>query len=87
MFKAKAKAGDGRTLVILGLSDENIARLQQGQPIYFDTDQLKIPAGETVGHICLLYGKDEATIAHELSSLIGPQTDGFHVPDAPKRPQ
>ena len=87
MFKAKAKAGDGRTLVLLGLTDENLKRLKQGQPIDIDTSVLQVAPGETVGHICIFYGKDEASIGRELESLIGPQTIVHAIGAPPERPQ
>jgi hypothetical protein len=37
MIKASARAHDGRHLVVLGLSEENIRRMRHGQPIYFET--------------------------------------------------
>ena len=86
MFKAKALAGDGRTLLILGLTEGNIDRLKQGDPIIFDTATMHIAPGETVGRVYIFYGKDEDSIARGVKSLIGPQTKVYTIHKGPDQP-
>lgn len=56
----KARSGD---LVIFGLSRENMARLQAGQPIAFDGDQV----GITGTRILIMFGETETEIVRELA--------------------
>jgi hypothetical protein len=60
----KAKLNDGT--VILGLSEENIKRLKEGQPIKFDGRPLGFPG--TVG---IVYGETEIAILHDLQQAEG----------------
>ncbi|GAF95614.1 unnamed protein product [marine sediment metagenome] len=54
----KAKSGD---LYILGLSKENLLRLQQDQPILFNLSELGLK-----GRMAILYGETE----EELTNMI-----------------
>ncbi|OXS92672.1 hypothetical protein [Pandoraea apista] len=56
----KARSGD---LVILGLSRENTDRLQGGEPIYFDGDQIGLPGKRFL----IMFGETETAIARELA--------------------
>lgn len=56
----KARSGE---LVILGLSRENIKRLQKGQPIAFDGDQVGISGTR----ILIMFGETENDIMRELA--------------------
>ena len=86
MVKARATLPDGRVLIVMGLSDGNIDRLKQGEPIYFDPAQLKITPGTVVGAITVFYGRDEAELARTLKTLIGPKTEVINVPRGDERP-
>jgi len=57
----KARAGELR---ILGLTDENLQRLREGQPILFDNDW----EGET-GKTAIIYGKDEQALTDTLGTM------------------
>ncbi len=66
----KARLSDGT--LILGLSAENLKRLQQGKPILFDGHQLGYP-----GKIAIVYGETEDAIAKDLLRETGsPSSDG-----------
>lgn len=58
----KAKHGD---TMILGLSDENIERLKNGQPIKFNMSALGFPAIE----VLIFNGKNEQTMKKELIDI------------------
>lgn len=74
MIKATARTRDGRPLLLLGLSGENITRLLAGEPVSIDVGQL----GESMPQmqIGIMYGKTENDIADQLrtAGLIGPGT-------------
>jgi hypothetical protein len=86
MVKAKATLADGRTLLVLGISEANVERLKAGDPIYFDAAQLRIAPGEPLGHVTVFYGKDEAELARTIRTLIGPATEVINIPRGDERP-
>lgn len=57
--------------VFLGLSTENLRRLQQRKPIVFDGADIGIPGKQ----FCITWGETEEAIAEELTQagIIGPQ--------------
>ena len=58
MIKARIRAHSGQPqLLLLGLSEMNIQRLKEGQPIYFDAKAFGYD-----GNICIVYGKTEQDI-------------------------
>lgn len=48
MIKTVSKLPDGKTLVVLGLSDGNVDRLKQDEPIAFDLQSLGLPVSKQV---------------------------------------
>jgi len=48
MIKAKATGPDGRHVIVLGLSGENIKRLTAGQPIRVTGDSINTPEIATI---------------------------------------
>jgi hypothetical protein len=62
MIKAKGTDADGRKTLVLGLSFQNLKRLQAGDPIVFAADEYGY-----AGTIMLFAGKDEATMAKMLT--------------------
>lgn len=62
MLKASGRAGDGRPLVILGLSGENMTRLMADEPIEFDLVDLGLPPTQVV----IVGGRTEDDIAEQL---------------------
>jgi hypothetical protein len=72
MIKFTTIAKDGRTVVGLGLSAENVRRLQAGQPIAVDLrEQLKIERGP---HVMIFFGETEETMRHELAPYLSSAT-------------
>ncbi len=69
MIKAKATLKDERPLYLFGLSAKNIEKLREGLAIRID---LKEMGGH--GVVMIMFGETEASIAAELSDLIGPET-------------
>ena len=59
MIKASGRTGDGKPLVILGLSGENIARLTAIEPIVFNLKELP---GLPDIQVLITYRKTEETI-------------------------
>jgi CRP-like cAMP-binding protein len=80
MVKAQVKLQDGRFLVMLGLSDENIRRMKKGDPIGFDAATLRMGPGDVLGKLVLFYGEDEATLHQLVKGLIGPDTEVLVIP-------
>lgn len=87
MVKAKATMRDGRVLIVMGISEGNVERLKNGQPIYFDPAALRIAPGTTIGAITLFYGADDAELGRTLKTMIGPETEIINVPRGDERPQ
>ena len=52
----------GPNTVIIGLSAENIRRLQEGQPIAFEGKEVQVPGK----NFLIVYGETEDAIANEL---------------------
>lgn len=63
------KARSGK-LIILGLSDENLRRLKNGEPIKFKMKDLQIPKGVELSELdfYIFNGKDEQAMAEMLPS-------------------
>lgn len=62
MIKASGRTGDGRPLVILGLSGESMTRLMADEPIVLDLAELGLPP--TV--ITIVGGRTEDAITDRL---------------------
>jgi hypothetical protein len=69
MIKAKA-TGKDKTIVILGLSHENLKRLKAKNPIHINLADIDIPGYE----IFIFAGETEEKIAEEMKEFIGPDT-------------
>lgn len=64
MIKAMGKDKvTGRVTYLFGLSEENVKRLKQGNPIAFDLE----PLGGT-GSVLIMYGKTEEHIESEIKA-------------------
>lgn len=68
MIKATARGKDGRQLVVLGLSDANVARAREGKPVHVLAEEIGL-SGFT---LFIIVGKDEATLQESLGPLIHP---------------
>ena len=70
MIKFTAATPNGRKLLGLGLSHENLARLKDGMPIRFKGEPVGIPLYD----ILIFAGKTEESMAKELDPAITAQT-------------
>jgi hypothetical protein len=67
MIKAAGKTGDGKPLLFLGLSGENVTRLAAGEPIHIPARhvaELGLPEME----IIINYGRTEQAIVDDLAA-------------------
>jgi hypothetical protein len=64
VIKARLVSADGRPILIFGLSDENIRRLQAGDPIKFELGDLGIQPSIPVA---IIAGRDEETMRAQLA--------------------
>lgn len=89
MIQALATMGDGRTLIMLGLSQGNIDRLQQNRPLHVDPAVLLgLKPTDVIGGIVIFYGKTEGDIAKMLDErgLISQETEVKAIPKGSKTP-
>ena len=63
------KAKKGNT-VLIGLSDENLRRLKNKEPIHFNLKELNLPDID----VLIFNGKDEETMYNYFLDNIGPKT-------------
>ena len=70
MLRMAANSDKG-PIAILGLSRENIRRLQNDEPISVDLSTLGLPHV----HVMIFAGEDEDSMRQSLEELIGPATD------------
>jgi len=65
MIKATMQTNEGKDILLLGLSAENINRLKEGKPIHIAGDELGLD-----NDVLLVYGETEAHIYKELQPMI-----------------
>lgn len=70
MIRATMKGRDGRPIMLLGITDHNIRRMREGDPVVFDGTALGYD-----GLIAIVTGTDEQAIAQELKEK------GLTMPD------
>jgi hypothetical protein len=70
MIKFTYEATPGIVSYGFGLSEENIKRLKQGQPIQVDLAQMG-----GIGNVLIFYGKTEMDMARDLAEFIGSETE------------
>lgn len=83
MIRFSARTDDGRLLIGLGLSAENVRRLKVGKPITFPlastlpTEAVTSNEVKRLGdiHILIIYGETEADLKGQLAPLLGPGTE------------
>jgi hypothetical protein len=75
MLTARSELEDGRTLLVFGLSAENIRRLQEGQPIRVTQTSHGQAVPENLV-VVMFAGDTEGTMEADLRKyrLIGPET-------------
>jgi len=72
VIRARGTTADGRPLILLGLSDENLRRLREGgdegwgEPIAFRLDSLG--GGLPPASVIIMAGPDEETMRDRLAS-------------------
>jgi hypothetical protein len=69
MFKARGVGNDGKDLVMLGLTRDDLDRLQSGKMVKIDTEQLGVDDGPTV---FLLFGETAQDAETRLIESFGP---------------
>lgn len=74
MIKATGRTGDGRDLLVLGLSGETMTRLMSDEPIRLNLAELNLPPVE----VWIVGGKTEDAIAQQLrdAGMLTPGADG-----------
>jgi hypothetical protein len=70
MIRAKGRSKD-RNVMIVGLSDENLKRLQEGQPILTEMDDVGFPQLDLV----IMHGKTEDDLREDLMIITRGQTE------------
>lgn len=68
MIKAKATTRDGTSVLLLGISGENVTRLIAGEPIHIDATEL-VMMGFPAMHIGIVYGRTEQDIVDDIRGL------------------
>lgn len=86
MIKARVTRDDGTVMIVMGITATNVARLKQGDPIFFDPAALMIEPGTTISAVTLFYGETEADLSTQLRSVLGPRTRIVVVPRGGDRP-
>jgi hypothetical protein len=81
MIKFTAQAKDGKTLIGLGITSENLGAMSQGKPLIVRCEDLKrhengkeIPFPYPI-EIMLIYGRTEEDLQKILAPVIGPETE------------
>ena len=62
MVKAGANTSDGGRVMVLGITKENVRRLQEGQPIRVRGEEVGVPNVTIV----IMYGEDNKAIGKQL---------------------
>lgn len=69
MIKATMQTEEGKNILLLGISAENVDRLKEGKPIHITGEDLGL-----CNDVLLMYGDTEAQIYKELQPMIGTNT-------------
>jgi len=81
MITARATGADGKEIVILGVTRENLTRLADGQPIRVSAEQhAGFPPNLVV---TIIFGETERALLEHLAPLIGADTKVVAVPRDP----
>lgn len=89
MVRGIGRRGD-RPFLLFGLSDDNIRRLQAGQPIFVALDDGMLGPNAPAYDVLVMYGPTEEDIRAELEATHGPPSavvtrgDGISVKYAPE---
>lgn len=69
MIKASVRMSSGRQLIVIGLSDLNLQKLQEGKPIHMDLESMGL-----LGEMYIFNGRTEAEMARTLAEFVGADT-------------
>lgn len=78
MITAIAHGADGKRIIVLGLSRENVNRLTDGRPIYVTAEHH--PGFPEDISVAVVFGETEAAITVQLQPLISEKTKIVGVP-------
>jgi len=70
MIKATMRTKEGKDILLLGLSGENVRRLKDGKPIHINGSEMGLG-----NDIVIMYGETEAHLYKELQPMVGAETD------------
>lgn len=85
MITAIAKGPDGKRIIVLGITRENVTRLIEGKPIRVTAETHPGFATDLV--IGILFGEDEHALTETLKPFLGDETKIVAVPRDKGRPQ
>ena len=69
MLKAMMQNNEGKNILLLGLSRENVVRLKEGKPIHINGDELGFE-----NDVILVYGETEEQIYEDLQPMLKSET-------------
>lgn len=78
MITATATGDDGKRVIVLGISRENVNRLIEGKPIRVGA--VTHPGFPEDMHIVIFFGETERTLVEEFKELINDDTKIVTVP-------
>ncbi len=87
MITALINGDEGRRIVVLGLTQDNLDQLQQGNGMRISAQSKPGFPADLV--VWVLYGKNERAITEQLAPMFGSDTKFIAVPrdkDQPKNP-
>ena len=70
MIKGAGQTADGRPVLLIGLSNENIRRLKADDPIRFEMAPMGLPDCQVV----IIYGPTDEQMEARLQSAMTPET-------------
>lgn len=74
MMKASAEMRDGRLLIVIGLTEENVVSLKQGEPIRIDPADVDISPEDRVGGIMIHYAGTDVALIEAVQPFLRPTT-------------
>jgi hypothetical protein len=81
MLKFTARSGDGRPLLMLGITDENVARLKAGKPILVKADDVAAMGLPAIA-VAIQYGATEQAILDDIMDQ-GVKIKSGYLPEGP----
>jgi hypothetical protein len=87
MIKAIATMDDGRYVLLIGLSDENLARLRADQTLAFEVAEFRLEKSAVIGSVVMFSRTTEEACMEALTDFIGPETQVEARPRGSRTPQ